>query len=157
MMNELYVIYSDQWVCNAGDKSLFLAGPTPRNPEVPSWRPRALEILKSLDFSGTVLVPERKDGASKIDYLDQVEWESNCLNLAKLIVFWVPRNMTTMPALTTNVEFGYWMAKCPEKVMYGRPEEAQSCRYLDWMYQKEASGIFTTLELLLTKAVERLK
>ena len=26
------------------EKSIFLAGPTPRNPEVPSWRPEALAI-----------------------------------------------------------------------------------------------------------------
>jgi hypothetical protein len=49
--------------------------------------------------------------------------------------------MDTMPALTTNVEFGFWMGHEPKKVRYGRPPEAASTRYLDWMYRK-----FTGLE-----------
>lgn len=150
-------LYSDQPPFNGVGKSLFLAGPSPRKTEVLSWRPEALKIIESLDFDGTVLVPERRDWSSKFDYLDQVEWEEQGLRLSSIIVFWVPRELKTMIGLTTNVEFGYWMAKCPEKVIYGRPEEAQSCRYLDWMYQKETSCFFNTLESLLTKAVERLK
>lgn len=153
-------LYSNQSPFDGFGKSIFLAGPTPRNPEVPSWRPEALKILEELKFDGTVLVPERQDGYSKIDYLDQVEWEEQGLRLSSLIVFWVPRNMITMPALTTNVEFGYWMAKCPEKVLYGRPDNAESCRYLDWLFQKETNGFVNAhnnLTSLLTKAVERLK
>jgi hypothetical protein len=156
-MNELY---SDQPPFKGTEKSIFLAGPTPRNPEVPSWRPEALKILEELKFEGTVLIPERQDGSSKIDYIDQVEWEAYGLRLCSVIVFWVPRNMTTMPALTTNVEFGYWMAKSSERIVYGRPQNAESCRYLDWLFQMETSGfvnIHDNLTSLLTKAVERLK
>ncbi len=39
-------------------KSIFLAGPTPRNKEVKSWRGEALEILQRLGFDGVVYVPE---------------------------------------------------------------------------------------------------
>lgn len=42
-----------------------------------------------------------------------------------------------MPAFTTNVEFGYWISKNSEKVIYGRPDESEKNRYLDWLYQTE--------------------
>lgn len=153
-------LYSDQSPFNGVGRSLFLAGPSPRKTKVPSWRPEALKIIESLDFDGTVLVPERKDWSSKFDYLDQVEWEEQGLRLSSLIVFWVPREKETMLGLTTNIEFGYWMAKCPEKVLYGRPDNAENCRYLDWLFKKETNGfvnVHNNLASLLTKAVERLK
>lgn len=39
-------------------KSIFLAGPTPRDKNTPSWRPQALEILRDMGFGGPVYVPE---------------------------------------------------------------------------------------------------
>ena len=40
-------------------KSVFLAGPTPRQKDIDSWRPEAIEIFRGrLQFTGTLLVPE---------------------------------------------------------------------------------------------------
>ena len=139
-----------------GGLSIFLAGPTPRNKDVKSWRPTAIELLRDqLNFAGTVLIPERKDWSAKFDYTDQTEWEAAGLKHATAIVFWVPRQMDVMPALTTNVEFGFWMARAPEKVLYGRPDSAVYVRYLDWMYAKYTGGKThaTTLEETLRNAV----
>src|SRR5262249_12812776 len=86
--------------------SIFLAGPTPRSPDVLSWRPEALDILKELAFPETVLIPERRDGWSKVSYLDQVEWEYVGLEGCSVVAFWVPRHLPTLPGFTTNVEFG---------------------------------------------------
>src|SRR6185437_2708590 len=90
--------------------SIFLAGPTPRKEEVPSWRPDALKVLESLGFQGTVYIPEH-EGRTKegYDYLTQVEWEYECLEGAGVICFWVPRKTPDMPAFTTNVEFGRYV------------------------------------------------
>jgi hypothetical protein len=129
------ILYSDG-PAFAGGLSIFLAGPTPRSKDVKSWRPEALEILQQLGFEGTVLVPERNDWSVKFDYTDQIDWEFAGLSDSTVIVFWVPRDMAIMPALTTNVEFGYWIALAAERVIYGRPENAASIRYLDWMLKK---------------------
>jgi len=114
--------------------TLFLAGPTPRSPEVPSWRPQALEWLRGLDFTGTVLVPERRDWSVKFNYLDQVEWEYAGLESCSVIAFWVPRKLETLPGFTTNVEFGRYVGS--GRCVYGRPEGAPHTRYLDWLYAK---------------------
>ena len=110
--------------------SIFLAGPTPRSDEVKSWRPKALEILRGKGFTGHVFVPET-DGWSWLgDYDRQVKWEWEALGKAACALFWVPRNLETMPGFTTNVEFGFMIALAPERVVLGSPEDAEKTRYL---------------------------
>lgn len=126
-------VYSNQKIPDLSVKpSIFLAGPTPRSLDVPSWRPDALRILKETDFHGYVLVPEHQVRSEKSDYTDQVEWEWEGLENAKAIAFWVPRQLQTMPAFTTNVEFGSYI-RSPRST-YGRPPFAHKCRYLDWRF-----------------------
>lgn len=52
-------------------------------------------------------------------------------------MFWIPRSLPNMPAFTTNVEYGYWISKNSEKVIYGRPDDSEKNRYLDWLYKTE--------------------
>lgn len=153
----MQVLYSDQDPFDGVGPSIFLAGPTPRSEDVISWRPKAIEILRRVGFEGTVLIPEPQNQGRFKDYTHQVQWEKVGLSKASVIVFWVPRNMETMPALTTNIEFGYWLAKSPSRVVYGRPLEAVNTRYLDWLYHEEKPSlarIHNTLESLLESAVE---
>lgn len=128
--------YSDQEVIK-NEKSIFLAGPTPRSLDVETWRKSAISILKNLGFDGVVYVPELEHDNRTFNYDNQVWWEREALHTANTIVFWIPRDMKTLPALTTNVEYGYWISKNPEKVVYGRPDDSEKNRYLDWLYQTE--------------------
>lgn len=122
------------------ESAIFLAGPTPRSDDYPSWRPEALGILETLEREQgqtlTVLVPERRNWQTKFDYTDQTEWELNGLLNCKKIVFWVPRVVGPMNGLTTNVEFGYMLGRRTTSVYYGRPDDADSIRYLDWLFHK---------------------
>lgn len=136
--------------------SIFLAGPTPRSPDVKSWRPEALSILSKLKFKGNVFVPEWDKFENKINYLDQVEWEWNALHNAKAIVFWIPRNLKDMPAFTTNVEFGRYTALRTD-IIYGRPDQSCKNEYLDWLYAKTQNNtnIFNDLENLLKYTTDK--
>lgn len=49
--------YSDQEVLK-GEKSIFLAGPTPRENNDVSWRVEACKILEDNGFDGIVYIPE---------------------------------------------------------------------------------------------------
>jgi hypothetical protein len=131
------VLYAGD-VLDLGQPSIFLAGPTPRRPEDPSWRPAALEVLRGLSFAGTVLVPERPDWSVRFSYLDQVEWEYAGLEGCTVIAFWVPRDLQTLPGFTTNVEFGRYAGS--GRCVYGRPPDAAHTRYLDWLHGKLTGG-----------------
>lgn len=151
----MIINYSDQKVVK-NEKSVFLAGPTPRNPNTISWRKDAVKKLDELRFDGVVYVPEFSSGKPLKDYDEQVVWERTALSNATVILFWIPRKLPDMPAFTTNVEFGYWLHT--GKVIYGRPDDAVKIRYLDWLYKNDY-GLepINNLDTLIEKSIELLK
>ena len=148
----MIVNYSDQEVIK-NQKSIFLAGPTPREKNSESWRTKACNIIEQLGFDGVVYVPEYSTWKPKADYVDQAQWEREALSNASVIAFWIPRTLPDMPAFTTNVEFGYWIHT--GKVLYGRPDEAKKIKYLDWLYKTDTNNEpFSSLEELLNGSIE---
>ena len=148
----MIVNFSDEEIIK-GKKSVFLAGPTPRSNDVVSWRLSAVKKLEELGFDGIVYIPEYSTWKPKADYVEQASWERAGLTEATIIIFWVPRSLPDMPAFTTNVEFGYWLAS--GKVLYGRPDEAPKTKYLDWLYKNDYDKEpFNKLDKLLEHAVK---
>src|SRR5690349_13884606 len=47
-MPDTFIAYAQEPVPSTWDASVFLAGPTPRDPAVPSWRPGAVDLLRDL-------------------------------------------------------------------------------------------------------------
>ena len=64
------VNFSDEVVLK-GKKSIFLAGPTPREEKVASWRVDAVKKLEELGFDGVVFVSEYSTWVPKTNYVDQ--------------------------------------------------------------------------------------
>jgi hypothetical protein len=90
--------------------SVFLAGPTPRSESVASWRPQAIQALEAAWTGAStlhILAPENPVGLQETEYDDQIEWEWDGLDRASAILFWIPRDLRTLPGFTTNVEFGF--------------------------------------------------
>ncbi|HEX2859372.1 MAG TPA: nucleoside 2-deoxyribosyltransferase domain-containing protein [Alphaproteobacteria bacterium] len=110
--------------------SLFLAGPTPRDKNTPSWRPEALAMLEKLGFTGTVFVPEDEEwGLSDVIYHEQTRWEIEALGASSVVVFWIPRDLAHMPAFTTNTEYGLCVALIPDFMVLGCPDTAKKVAY----------------------------
>lgn len=141
--------------------SIFLAGPTPRDEKGIDWRPEAIEIFESLDFNGTLFIPSpfltTHDSHSE-NYFHQIDWEERALRAATIVVFWVPRDLQTMPAFTTNVEFGMYVGS--GKMVYGRPvvnyNKPPKTGYLDWHARKNNVPILDTLEETILTAINLL-
>jgi hypothetical protein len=124
--------------------SIFLVGPTPRDDQTASWRPEALQLLETLGFKGCVFVPENRQGEDLLldedmpsaeKWVRQCEWERKGLQSTTVIAAWVPRQLESMPAFTTNVEFGRYVNS--GRFLYGRPNGAMKTQYLDWLYSLE--------------------
>lgn len=146
----MVINYSDQEVIK-DEKSIFLAGPTPRDNSIESWRKYACKYLEEIGFDGVVYVPEYSIWKPKEDYIDQAVWEREALSNATIIAFWIPRQLPDMPAFTTNVEFGYWLHT--GKILYGRPDDARKIKYLDWLYETDMnSKPYNSLEELLIES-----
>jgi hypothetical protein len=91
---ELVVGWAQEELPRPWTASVFLAGPTPREARVASWRPAAVEELRRrwrADGEGrlVVFVPELRDGRAidSGDWDAQVAWEDTCLNACDVIAF----------------------------------------------------------------------
>lgn len=156
------IVYANELFPTRVQKSIFLAGPTPRSEGAVSWRSQAIALLGLLGYDGHVFIPEPRSGKWEHEYDRQVEWEEEGLNRADCIVFWVPRDLdgtapegngSPMMALTTNVEWGMW--KNSGKVVWGAPDWAKHTRYQQYYSNKlgvpQAQTLKETLELAIQK------
>lgn len=138
-------------------KSIFLAGPSLRSgQEGVSWRKDALQILEHMGYDGVVFIPENRQGRldEHHDYDQTVKWEETHLEMADVILFWVPRKMDTLPALTTNIEFGRYESS--GKVILGYPEDAERMHYLHTYAKKLNIPISHTLTHTIQATLDKL-
>ncbi|MFI5672224.1 nucleoside 2-deoxyribosyltransferase domain-containing protein [Streptomyces sp. NPDC051704] len=142
----------------AAGPSVFLAGPTPdKSLPVPSWRPEALRLLAKqwADHQPlTVLSPESRHGERADRYEAQVDWETEARAAATAILFWIPRDLRTLPGMTTNVEFGLDVAT--GRVVLGCPPDCpnpERNRYLIYVARRHGVPVCTTLTDTATAAL----
>jgi 8-oxo-dGTP pyrophosphatase MutT (NUDIX family) len=135
-------------------KSVYLAGPTPRDPTVASWRPQAIHLLESWAYDGVVFVPESQDGKRRGDYHQQMAWELEAMRRSDILLFWVPADKDMLPAYTTRVEFGLQVQS--GKVVLGMPHDAYKTRYIEKLAQKYQLAVQHTLEETVTAVLRKL-
>lgn len=129
-MNVVYWLEPYPTTC---EKSIFLAGPTARQGECPSWRDEALELFERLGWDGTIFIPEPRPGLTwpeKYQHDPVVDWEIEGLNRADCILFWVPRSPDKLPGFTTNIEWGEFFKT--GRAVLGCPDEAIRMNYMKY-------------------------
>jgi len=146
------IVYTTEETPTTYSKSIFLAGPSPREQDDGNWRPEALKLLEKLGYDGVVYVPLPRDGAFPKNYDSVREWERKNLDRADAIVFWVPRDMKNLPGLTTNIEWGVWYDS--GRAVLGYPLDAPHMRYLAGDAKEEAVPLAHTLEETLKNAIK---
>jgi len=145
MASEVVVVHANETPPESWDAAVFLAGPLPRSADVPAWNREAASLLQERwrkDGRLVVFTPELREGVLA-DYTGQVEWEHRWLHAADVILFWVPRDLTTMPAFTTNIEWGAWYDS--GKVVFGAPAAAPKNEYLLHLAETQGVPIADTL------------
>lgn len=115
---------------------IFLMGPTVRGNQthLTSWRIEAVEIFKKKGFKGALIIPEFTSKFESDKGKDWIPaWEFAGLQISDVNMCWVPRTKELI-GLTTNAEWGYWLARDSSKLIYGRPDDAYRISYLDLMW-----------------------
>ena len=152
----MQVVYAREPFPDRWTKSVFLAGPTPRDASTPSWRPEALRLLEAAGYDGVVFVPEDRDitgcAINPENYGPQIQWEDEGLQRADVILFWVARDLKAMPAFTTNIEWGEWFDS--GKVALGYPEKTPKVGYFRAKAEWLGIPILHTLEATVARALE---
>lgn len=131
------LIFSDQPV-KVSEKMIFLAGPTSRTNDFDkSWRKEMAALFEQAGFDGTICIPEfsEKRPFTDADWQNQVNWEWTLLDNAACILFWIPRHLPDMPGFTTNLEFGTWLHRSPQKVVLAYPPDAEKMEWLKIRYE----------------------
>lgn len=161
-------------VLSINKPSIFLAGPTVRGnqPHLTSWRFEAIEEFKRQGFDGALIIPEFTSKTESDKGKNWIPiWEFTGLKKSDCIMFWIPRTRELI-ALTTNMEFGYWQGKDPNKMIYGRPDDTYRMGYLDVMWNAVSTdtnvdssfrsgkklydpSIYTTLEDTVKYSIEK--
>jgi hypothetical protein len=148
---KLALIYAGQPLPPRSTASVFLAGPTPRSADVPSWRPAAIrEIAAQRQGQATTLavfIPEPMDRQRWAYYDNQMVWETDARAAASAILFWIPRDLRTLPGFTTNVEFG--LDVTTGRAVLGCPPDCpnpERNRYLIWLAHRHGVPVTETLE-----------
>lgn len=99
-----------------------------------------------------VFAPEGR-GWKPLKY-DRFAWEDRWLSTVDVIAFWVPRDMTTMPALNTNIEFGRWESS--QRLVFGAPADAANVTYLQECAQRVGAPVRQTLDATMAAAITHL-
>lgn len=125
------VVHVGQEQPESWDAAVYLCGPTPTDPEEPSWRPSAVAALRAA-WDGAarlaVFLPEPAAGASYPPYADQVAWEEEAMRRSDVVLFWIPRTMNRLPGLVSNIKWGVWYDS--GRAVLGAPPEAERMAYL---------------------------
>jgi len=147
-------VFASEMIPPSG-KKVFLAGPTPRDLDVKSWRPLMIKKLREAGYDGHILIPEKKNPEEGYDYDIQVKWEEKAIDSSDLILFWVPRKLDTMPGFTTNIEFGDLMKS--GKIALGHPKNAEKMRYMIHKAEKYNIPYYNTMDDMIEYVIKKLK
>lgn len=160
------LVFSDQPFPTEVEKTVFLAGPSPRyhtgdRIQINTWRHEAIDILAALGYDGHVFIPLPEAGfyagiASKnmVDYLSQIEWERHGLERADVIFFYVDRKADNQ-GLTTNIEFGEYFDS--GRMVYSRPKDAVKVRYMDETIIARDGEFYLNMATGLQEVLDRVK
>jgi hypothetical protein len=151
------VVYAGENPPATWQASIFIAGPMPRDPNLPSWRPELIsELMAGWHHPGTlvVFVPEPRDRHNPDPgYVSQL-WEERWMAVVDVNLFWVPLNKDTMPGLNTNIEFG--RNEATGRIVLGLPPSAVSVHYLRRGAETYGAPVCETLAATAQVALDKI-
>jgi hypothetical protein len=128
-MDQVRVVYTLQEFPDPKIPSIFLAGPIPRKSYTPSWRPRAIKMVRRFKQELVIYSPEPKLADKwNPDSDEHLDWRRAAMLRSRVIFFWVDRKLGSMPGFRTNTDWGHWTARDPERLVLAYPQAAPGMR-----------------------------
>lgn len=110
-----------------GDKSIFLFGIKRNGKYETSWMEEACEKLEEKGFKGIVYIPSGKD--------EDRDWEVEAMANASVLACWVQEDVQTDKWWAMPFDLGKIFET--GKVIYGRPDDMDMSRHIDWLYDAD--------------------
>jgi hypothetical protein len=164
----------------AGQRSVFLAGPTARGVQRTPWRARAIELFESHSYDGVLVLPEFRDRpfeervkevfskpespvpGMQARSFNVLHWETRGIELTKTVLFWMPFTIAeeddpaSLPGFTTRAEVSREMARAPSRVVLGMPpKKVLSGGHIRYHAFRGGLRIWDTLEETVRAAAAR--
>lgn len=150
---------ADGFLKNKSKKMLFLAGPILGAED---WQSKVIHDLQDLDI---VIASPRQEKTTEFNLNTQIEWESYHLQMADVIMFWIPLKTVDISgrdyAQTSRFELGEWLAKTNyglshKKVILGIENGFFGRTYIAKRLEKTPIHIFETYEQTLAETKKTL-
>jgi hypothetical protein len=149
------VYYGDDLTEHKHKPSVYLDGPKGTVSKI-SWRKRLLETFTVQGYEHVIIVPECRDNNYRPPYgtKEFYEWEDLAMNMATMIMFWIPRDSTLFTGKDINDRWGYWKQR--KNVILGYPERAEDVGYQKWYADTYGITVVKNLENMVVYAKEQL-
>lgn len=172
--------YDDEPLPFGRGSSIFLAGPTSRGVQRTAWRREALELLEARSFTGTVVLPEFRDGlfevrapivfgapASPVPGMRAIahnvlHWETAGIEHASVVLFWMPfvighiDDPASLPGFTTRAEVSRELARDPSRIVLGMLPNAFSSSHIRYHAHHAGMPIHRTLAATIDAALQKI-
>ena len=107
-----------------------------------------------MNYDGVVFIPELRNGVFNNKYNEQVDWETQMLDLCDCILFWIDREYSS--GLTTNIEWGMYCKS--GKVVIGFPKDSAKNRYIEMQCKNYLNlDVKYDLKTLIEDAIIKIK
>lgn len=108
---------------------LFLGGPIKGSE---NWQTDICQDLNGYD--NLIITNPRRKSSQNFNFNEQVEWETEYLNLSDIIVFWIPKEHEVVEGRlygqTTRFEIGEWIAKNKKTIIIGIDDNFPMKKYI---------------------------
>ncbi len=133
----MFINHSKQSLIKS-EKGIYLANPT---------KEVELEALSTLEQKGF-------DGVVYIGGIAEREWNEEAIKNSNAVVLWVSKPQSETPSFTRCVNFEELIST--GKLLYGRPNDADRLKYIDWLYEFDMSEKpFASMEELIDTAIAK--
>jgi len=151
------VYYGDNLEPHRYRPSVYLDGPKTMSTAIKfQWRTRMINQFTRDGFNHVVIIPEKRKGNGYPNYgtHEFYEWEEAAMNMATIVMFWIPRDSRIFPGRDINDRWGAYKLK--KNVILGIPSGSEETGYQNWYSDRNDITVVHHLENMVQYVTQML-